>query len=168
MAVEPGACLQLVTTAGSADCLRLVTTADPSDYLQLVTAAAVTVVACVLIVNASGEVYASEPSGQQQPGGPNAPNVIRSKYVGRMARTCRWLIFTVGAFLAASCTTIFSAVSIAVFLHTMFTHEALKKSFIALVSLTIVAVCWISLLIVILRWRHMRDCIAPGRHFLST
>ncbi len=170
MAVEPWVCLQLATAANNpTDCFRIAMKApEQVDYLPLVAVAAVTVVACVLILNAAGEIYLSERVEEKEPGGPEAPNKIISKYQGRLARTTRWLIITLGAFLAAACTTIFFFVNIDVFVKVIFDHDNLKKSFIALVSFTIVMVCWIAFFTIILRWRHMRDCIAPGRHWLST
>jgi uncharacterized BrkB/YihY/UPF0761 family membrane protein len=136
---------------------------EPKEYLTLLQAAAVTVVACVLIVNASGDIYLSELTGEREPG--NGPLAMRIKYVGTMARICRWMIAIVGAMLTAAYTSVFSAVAISIIIDHTFTPQSLTNIFIGLVSTTIVAVCWIALLCTVLRWRHMRDCVSPAQYF---
>jgi hypothetical protein len=138
---------------------------EPKEYLPLLQAAAVTVVACVLIVSASADIYASEKTGEVEPG--DGPAVMKIKYVGTMARTCRWMISIVGAVLTGSYSVLFTAVVVAIIWSGTFTPENLTIFFVMLVSVTIVAVCWIALLCTLLRWRHMRDCVDPSASLLG-
>jgi hypothetical protein len=125
-------------------------------YFTLLQAAAVTVVACVLIVGSCADVFSVEPDGREI--GDDAPLRYRSKFTGTLARVCRWAMVLVLAVLAAVYTPVFSTImlTLTVLPAGIFTQDGLTKTFIILVSGTIVFVCWIGLLTTILRWRHMR------------
>jgi hypothetical protein len=125
------------------------------EYLPLLSAAAVTGVACVLIVNTAADVFALEPTGRLEPG--EGPPVMTVKYRGLMARVCRWMIVLSGAFLATCYTTLLFAVMLgSTLLPGWFSFDTLNLFFVLVISATIVVVCWIAFLATLLRWKHMR------------
>ena len=131
--------------------------AEMGDYLTLLQAAAVTVVACVLIVNAAGDLFALEPTGGDEPGG--GPPVFTAKYKGLLAAGTRWLIIGKAGFLAAFYTGLLGAIIAALTYlpHGWFLPGSLIKFFQFIIAITILSVCWIAFNATILRLNYMRN-----------
>jgi len=126
-----------------------------SEYLFLLQVSAVTVVACVVILGASADLFAIDPTGLIEPGGGRP--IVGLRYRGKTAAACRHMVWCVGAFLAAAYTSLLPAIVISVSIKPgLFTARFLSTWFIGVISVTIIAVCWIVFLAIILRWIKMR------------
>ena len=128
-----------------------------NDYLPLLQASAVTVVACVLIVNASGDLFSLESTGGNEPG--DGPPVLTAKYKGLLAASTRWLIIGEAGFLAAFYLGLLGAIiaALTVLPGGWFLPISLTKLFQFVISITILSVCWIAFNATILRLNYMRN-----------
>jgi hypothetical protein len=111
------------------------------DYLILLQAVAVTVVACVLIVNAAGDLFSLEPTGGNEPG--DGPPVLTAKYKGILAAGTRWLIIGKAGFLASFYTGLLGAIIAALTYlpRGWFLPGSLTKFFQFIIAITIFSVC---------------------------
>jgi hypothetical protein len=130
-----------------------------AEYLSLLQAAAVTVVACSLILSGAADLFAIDNTANKELGGVDPVRIVRFK--GAIANATRWLVVGTGGFLAAAYTAIAGVIIFSIFDPGISTASGLSKHFLWIVSSTIFFVCWIACLGTFLRWRHMRRTIHP-------
>jgi hypothetical protein len=124
-------------------------------YMLLLQVSAVTVVACVLILAVSVDLFGIEATGTVEPGG--GPPILALKYRGKTAASCRHIVFGTGAFLVAAYTPLLLSIVLSVTAMPGYFRPALLIPWlIVVVAVTILAVSWIAFLAIVLRWVHMR------------
>jgi hypothetical protein len=131
-------------------------------YLPLLQAAAVTVVACVLIVGALSDLFALDPTGEPELGGRG--RVMAQRFQGRLAGACQRFVLAVGIFLTAAYSMLCLAIIISLtIVRGAFTPTMLMYWCVLVVAMTIFLVCWIAALATWMRWRHMQRLgLPPG------
>jgi hypothetical protein len=123
-------------------------------HLNLLQAAAVTAVACVLIVGACADLFSLEQTGLIDPG--TGLPVRAIKYQGKLPNICRYTMLLVITLIAAVYTGILGAILSSVFWN-FYTPNGLENTFVIAICVTIMAVCWIAFLATWARWNYLRD-----------
>lgn len=126
------------------------------EYLTLLQVAAVTAVACVLIVGAAADLFSIEPTGILDTGGGRP--IHAQRYRGSVANASRFFVYGVGWFMSITYTTLLGAIIFScVGKVGYFSASTLTIYFVLVVSTTMMAMCWIALLATKLRYDYMKS-----------
>lgn len=113
-----------------------------NEYLGFLQIAAVTAVACVLMVSLSGEMYSLEKTTEEVGSGKEQ---YGTKYLGKRADAARFLLKSLAIFIALSYTTLLGAIVLSTTnLISPVPPFVLSDYFAVVVSVTIVIACWLA------------------------
>jgi hypothetical protein len=125
-----------------------------NEYIPLLQVAAVTAVACMLIVSLAGEMFSLEDAGEELGSG---KKVFGTKYKGFWASTSRGFILILALFLAVSYAGLLGAIVVSTTgVIAPISVELLSHYFAVVVSVTILMACWLAGISCGVRYMHMR------------
>jgi hypothetical protein len=125
------------------------------ELIDLVEMWGVAAAACAFLVAVVSEIFAVEVTSMREPG--FGEPIYVPKYIGPMARLCRWMTISLLAFIASACTTVLAGAIInAVIAPEFFSPSTLVRFSTPLLLVAFVCILWTALLVTLLRWKRLR------------